>query len=159
MVTELGKLPRLFSQQVVRTKRHPPLRLDPGPAETHPVHRRFQVVVTDVPGRHPTEDPERLDMALHERLLGLGDEHPVHRLARVRHPQREQVTLHRLPGQAHPHVGEVDLSLSARLMQLRHGALQMPARLPRLRHDLAPAPRHILGHRRVRRRLEPVLDT
>src|SRR5262245_53378154 len=52
-------------EAVVRPERRPPLRLDTSAAEADPVHRRFEVVVADVPRRHPAQHPKRLRVALH----------------------------------------------------------------------------------------------
>ena len=59
-------------ETVVGTERHPPVGLEPVAAGQHPRHRRLQVVVADVPPRHPTQPVERVDMAFQERLLRLG---------------------------------------------------------------------------------------
>jgi hypothetical protein len=73
-------------EPVVRAERHPPLGLDTAATEADPIDRRLEVVVADVAGRDTAQRAEGLDVALQERLLGLGLEHPVHRLARVGHP-------------------------------------------------------------------------
>jgi hypothetical protein len=61
------------------TKLHPPIRLGPVPPEQHSGHGGFQVVVTDLLGRHPAELGERLQVALQKRLLALRAKRPVHR--------------------------------------------------------------------------------
>ena len=72
----------------------------------------------------------------------------VHRLARVRQPQREQEALGHLSVQAHPQIGEVDLGLRAGRMALRHepGHHPGPGGVPggRLRHQLRTAAVHVL---------------
>ena len=63
----------------------------------------------------PPSTLERVHVALQERLLPLGGERPVHRLARVRQPQREQEAPWSSPRRSiDPQVGEVDLGLARR---------------------------------------------
>ena len=59
----------------------------------------------------------------------------MHRLPRVRQPQREQEALGHLPGQAHPQIGEVDLGLRPGRVALRHepGHHPRPGGVPRRR--------------------------
>ena len=101
-----------------------------------------------MPGRRPAQLLERIHVALQERLLPEGCRGPVHRLARGRHPQREQRSLGLHPAQDHPQVGEVDLGLRARFMGLRHERLRR--RPAGLGPDLRPPLRHVVAHRRVR---------
>jgi len=61
--------------------------------------------------RRATQDVEGLLVAFEERLLALGGERPMHRLAREREPQREQETLGADPNQIDPQIREVDLGL------------------------------------------------
>jgi hypothetical protein len=68
-------------EAVVGPERHPPGRLGAGPAEQHPRHRCFKVVVADVEPRSASEDLERHLMTFQERLLALGGVGPVNRLA------------------------------------------------------------------------------
>ena len=58
-------------EPVMRAQRDELRVLQPVPAQQHPHHRRFEVVVPDLPGRHPTEGLERLHVPVQERLLGL----------------------------------------------------------------------------------------
>ena len=69
----------------------PPRRLGPAAARHHLGHRRGQVVIPDMPPRHPARHRERGHVPLQERLLRLAGIHPVDALARVRQPVREQV--------------------------------------------------------------------
>jgi hypothetical protein len=73
----------------------------------------------------------------------------VHRLARIRQPQREQVALHRLTSQPHPHIGEVHLGFGARLVRLRHHPLRLHPALLGLGGDLRAALVHIVTNRRI----------
>ncbi len=142
-------------EPVVRPERHPLLGLQPVAPEQHPRHRRLEIVVADPVERHPAEGLERVHVPLDERLLPLRGEHPVHRPARRRQPQREQEAVGQYSVELHPQISEVDLSLRARRMRLRHERLlDRPARL---RRDLGPASRDVVAHRRVRQPREPVL--
>ena len=60
----------LRREQIVRTQRDEPVRLDPAAALQHLLHRRAQVVEPDL-REHAAEPFERLDVQLQERLLGL----------------------------------------------------------------------------------------
>jgi hypothetical protein len=59
-------------------------------------------------------------VAFQERLLAAGGKDAVHRLARVRQPEREQRAGDLLAAQPHGHVAEVDLGLGAGPVRLRH---------------------------------------
>ena len=142
-------------EAVVGAERDPPVRLEPVPAGQHPRHRRLQVVVADVPPRHPAQLVERIHVALQERLLPLGAERPVHRPARRRQPEREQVHLRLHPAQQHPQVGEVDLALGTHRMVLRDERLR--GRPARLRPHLRPPFRDVVADRRVRQPVRAVL--
>ncbi|MFE2218494.1 hypothetical protein ACFW93_42100 [Streptomyces canus] len=52
-------------------------------------------------------------VALEERLLTAGGEHPVHRLPGERQPQAEQMALHQLVPQTDRDLAEVDLGFGA----------------------------------------------
>jgi hypothetical protein len=104
--------------------------------------RRLEVVVADPTG-HPTQVREPLDVALEERLLGLGHKPPMERPARARQAHREQPQLRQRPPKPHPQLREVDLSLRARLMNLRDHHLADPAT------QLAAQPGDVLAHRRL----------
>jgi hypothetical protein len=69
-------------QAPVGAERGPPVGLHPRPAEPDDLRdRRLEVVIADLPGRHPAQDPERVLAALEERLLAARQRHAVHRLA------------------------------------------------------------------------------
>jgi len=90
---------------------------------------------------------ERGDVTLEESFLPLRGIDPVHRPARGRQPEREQVALGLHPRQHHPDLTKVDLSLRARGVLLRDEHLP-PA--PDLRVDLRPPNPDIVTDRRVR---------
>jgi hypothetical protein len=142
-------------EAVVRAERDPALVLHPGAAKHHPLDRAGQVVVADLLGRHPAQPPERIDVALQERLLPLRQRGPVRGPPRIRQPHREQGGLRLHPAQEHPQIVEIHLALGPRLIRLRHAPrLQRP---PRPGEDLRAAPGHIVPHRRIRDRCDPVL--
>ena len=79
----------------------------------------------------------------------------MHRLSRVRQPEREQEAARRFAGEHHPHITEIDLRLRARKMVLQHESrLRRP---PRLQRDLPAARRHIVPHARIRQLAHAVL--
>src|SRR5260370_7729539 len=100
-----------------------------------------------LPRRHPAQNGERMQMTLNESLLPLRGEHPVHRLARVRQPQREQETLRHLPGQPDPHITEINLGLRPGQMCLHHERRPPPASPPD--PPLPPPPPHIATPPRI----------
>ncbi|MFE4720875.1 hypothetical protein ACFRLW_31555, partial [Streptomyces sp. NPDC056728] len=61
-----------------------------------------------------------MNVAFEEGFLAAGGEHPVHGLAGVGQPQREQEDLGHLAREHHVDVAEVDLRLSSGQMGLRH---------------------------------------
>ncbi len=65
-----------------------------------------------------------MDVAFEERLLAAGGEDPVDRLARDRHPEREQHAGDGLTSQVDHDLAEVDLSLGARPVGLREEHLR-----------------------------------
>jgi len=144
----LHKRVSLFSQRVVRPERHPAVRLDPGAAEQHPRHGRFEIVIADLLNRHATEPVEGVDVAFQERLLPLRQRRAVRRAAGERQPHREQRGLGLDPAHDHPQIVEVDLGLRRRRMGLRHEALLQ--RLAGLRGNLGATFAHMVTHRRVR---------
>ncbi|MFF3412301.1 hypothetical protein ACFYW8_40390 [Streptomyces sp. NPDC002742] len=87
-------------------------------------------------------------MAFEESFLTCGGEHRVHRLARVRQPQRELVETRHITGQHHADLTEVDLCLSPRQVRLRneHGLRTDPRVLPDLRTPVL----HIGADHRIR---------
>ena len=137
-------------QAPVGAERGPPIGLHPGTAE--PDHLRdcgLEVVIADLPGRHPAQDAERVLVALKERLLPARQRDPVHRLARERQPQAEQEALDVLPGQPDHGLAEIDFRLVARAMRLPHEHLSRAT--AGLRPDLRLAlgdirPDHGIGH-------------
>ena len=131
-------------------KRQPAGVLLPVPALHHPRHRRRQVVVADVPPRHPARHGERGHVPLQQCLLRTRRVYPVHAQARVREPVGEQVAVSVPAVQLDRDRPEVDLGLRPRLLGLRHVSLQGPRLPPRLRLDLRTAARHVLRHVRVR---------
>ena len=140
----------------MRPERRPPRVLDPRPAlAQHPGHRGSQVVVPDLPGRDAAQHGERVHVAFQEGLLPAGRRHQVHRLAGIRHPEREQVALDQHPGQPHPQLPEIDLSLQARRVMLRDEHLRRAAAL--LDADLRPAPGHVIADRPIRHVPRPML--
>lgn len=73
-------------QAVVGAERGPSVGLDSLTVEPdHLRDRGLEIVVADLANRYP-EDPERMGVALEERLLTGRCRHPVHRLTRVRQP-------------------------------------------------------------------------
>lgn len=80
-------------ETVVRSELLPAHRFDAVAAEQDALDGRAQVVVADLSMWDAAEAVEGVDVALQERLLPLRAEHPVHRPAREREPQREQETL------------------------------------------------------------------
>lgn len=88
---------------------------------------------------------EGVDVAFEERLLALGGERPVHRLARVRHIRSVNNRVFVFPPQDHPLVGVVDLGLRARGVGLRHEPRRQL--LPRLDQDLRTAAGDVVPHR------------
>lgn len=130
----------------VRTARNPSFVLHPGASESeHLADCGSQIVVTDLAGRDPAQHAEGMQVAFEKRLLPAGGEHPVDRLAGVRHPEREQKTAGPLDPQQHIHVAEVDLGLDPGPVRRRD---EHPGRSPARRHpDLrAPQP-HAVTHR------------
>ncbi|MDH6222860.1 hypothetical protein M2283_010212 [Streptomyces pseudovenezuelae] len=112
----------------VRTKGDPPLGFRPLPREPQDLgDRRLQVVVAHLAAPHPAQHVQRVDMAFEERLLAAGSGHPVHRLARVRQPQREQIAAGGHPRQHDMDVAEVDLRLVTGYVGLRDEHLLRPA--------------------------------
>ncbi|MDH6493702.1 hypothetical protein M2157_009789 [Streptomyces sp. SAI-127] len=112
----------------VRTESDPPLRFRALPGEAQDLgDRRFQIVVAHLAAGHPAQHGQRVDMAFEERLLAAGSRHPVHRLAGVRQPQREQIAASGHPRQHDVDITEVDLRLVPRHMGLRDEHLLRPA--------------------------------
>ena len=68
----------------------------------------------------------------------------MHRFPRIREPEREQVALREHARQHDPHVPEVNLSLSARLVRLRDEHLRRTPAL--LDPDLRTAPPDVIAH-------------
>ena len=132
----------------MRPERDRPLGFVPAASEQHPGHRGLQVVITDLVDRGAVQLGERADVALQERFLALGGEHPVHRLTRVRLAQGEQKRLLFRSAKHDPQISKVDLCLTARLVSLRDEALVQAA--ARLCGDLPAAPGHVVPHGRVR---------
>jgi hypothetical protein len=133
-------------EPVVRAQRDEPLVLEPLAPQHHPDHRGPQVVVADHPGRHPAQRGERPHVPVQKRLLRLVGVGHVHRLARVRQPQHEQVQAHHHPADRGAELTEVHLGLSARRMPLRHHHL--PPVQPHLGLELPDQrPDAGLGHR------------
>jgi hypothetical protein len=129
-------------EPIVAAQGDEPLVLNAIAALEDPRDRGAEVVVADPVG-HPTQVHEPLDVALEERLLGLGHKRPMERPARARQAHGEQPQLRQRPLQPHPQLGEVDLSLRARLMDLRDHHLADPAT------QLAAQPGDVLAHRRL----------
>lgn len=105
---------------VVGTDGGPPVGLDPLAGE--PDHARdggLEVVVADLPGRHPAEHVEGVDVTLEEGFLPSRGTDPVHGLARVGEPKAEQRAGYELAAQADGDVAEVNLGLAAREVLLR----------------------------------------
>ncbi len=105
---------------VVGTDGGPPVGLDPLAGE--PDHARdggLEVVVADIPGRHPAEHVEGVDVTLEEGFLPSRGTDPVHGLARVGEPKAEQRPGYELAAQADGDVAEVNLGLAAREVLLR----------------------------------------
>ncbi len=101
-------------------ERHPAPGLGAVAAKQHPRHRGLEVVVADVEHRRPAEHRERRQVPFQERLLPLGGIGPVDGLTRERQPHREQEDLRADPRQVDPQIREVDLTLGAGLVGLRH---------------------------------------
>jgi len=104
----------------MRPQRDEPRVLQPLPAQQHPQHRGLEVVVPDLPGRHPTERLERPDMPIQERLgrdVAIRD---VHRPRRTRQPHHKHVQLQPLSRDHRDEITEIDLRIPARDMRLRH---------------------------------------
>ena len=129
---------------VVAAQGHKPWVQPPLPAQQHPDHRRGQVVVTDHPGRHPTQHGERLHMTVQKGLLSLVAVGDMHRLTRMRQAQHEHEQLRRLPTDHGLELAEVDLRLLRRAVSLRH------RHQPPTRADLTTKTGHQRPHARLR---------
>lgn len=130
-------------QREVGPERDPAIGLDPLAGEPdHLSHGGLEVVVADLPGRHPSENLEGVHVALEERLLPTGRRCPVDSLARVGHPQREQMTGHQVAAEPHRELAEVDLAFAARQVGLRHEHVRLATAV--LDPDL-PAPVRDVG--------------
>lgn len=139
---------------VVGTDSGPPVGLDPLAGE--PDHARdggLEVVVADLPGRHPAEHVEGVDVTLEEGFLPSRGTDPVHGLARVGEPKAEQRAGYELAAQADGDVAEVNLGLAARRcscgMNALAGSCPTSTRISRRRvatysrtiqYDTTPAP-------------------
>jgi len=126
----------------------PPVGLHPNPGEAeHAGHRRGQVVVADLPGRHAAQHAERMRVALEKRLLPLRSRHAVHCLAGEGQPEHEHVTQSADPGQVNVNVAEIDLGVLPGLVGLRDEHLRRPA--SRLDPDLRLAARDVGPDHRI----------
>ena len=123
-------------------ERGPAGRLGPVPAGQHLRHRRGQVVIPDMPPRHPAGHLERGHVPLEKGLLRAGGIDAVHPLAGIRQPVGEQVAGRHLTGQHDAHRPEIHLRLGTRLLGLRHvprhAARPPPAAPPRSPPAAAP---------------------
>ena len=106
-----------------------PFRLGPVPASQHALHRRLQVVVAD-PARHAAHLLKGADMAVEERLLGLVQIHPVKPLAGRGEAEHEHPALREHAVEPEGEPPEVDPTLGAGRMPLRHLHLHQHHRLP-----------------------------
>ncbi len=128
---------------VMRAQRDKPLRLGPVPAPQHPDHGGLEVVVAD-PAGHRAEILERQHMPFQERLLRLGRERNMKRPPRARQPQHEQPQLQQRPGDHGVELTEVNFSLRAGQVRLRH------ADLGPVQAQLGAAAGHMPRHRHLR---------
>ena len=103
----------------MRSERRPAVGLDPLTAEpNHARDRGLEVVVTDLPDRHPAEDAEGVGVAFEEGFLSRRGTDAVHGLAGVGESEAEQRASDKLAPQLDGHITEVDLCLPAREMFL-----------------------------------------
>ena len=130
-------------EQVVRAHRDEPIGLDPPAAAQHLLHRRAQVVVSDL-AEHAAEPVERQLVTFQERLLGL--DRRGHRERRPRETRAHVEQVHHRPG-----AGQLDLGLPP--IDLRRpagawtcGTNTSPDRQPQLAAALAD----MITHRRLR---------
>lgn len=95
------------------------------------------------------------DELFEESLLAAGGEHAVHRLARIRQPEREQPAADLLTGQPDRHVPEVDLGLDPGPIRLRDERVARPP--AGLRPDLTPPVSHVTPDHLVRHLIGAIL--
>lgn len=95
------------------------------------------------------------DELFEESLLSAGGEHAVHRLARIRQPEREQPAADLLTGQPDRHVPEVDLGLDPGPIRLRDERVARPP--AGLRPDLTPPVSHVTPDHLVRHLIGAIL--
>jgi len=137
-------------------ERGPAGRLGPVPAAQHLRHRRGQVVIPDMPPRHPAGHLERGHVPLEKGLLRAAGIHPVDALPGIREPVGEQLAGRHLASQHDAHRPEVHLRLGTGLLGLRHEPRHAARPRPVLRLDLGPPRPRVLAHIRIRHR-HPVL--
>jgi len=150
MSSRLSRLTIERAEPVPGAEGQPPGGLGAAAAGQHLGHRRGQVVVPDVPPRHPARGLERGHVPFQEGFLSLAGIHPVAGLAGERQAVGEQVALGQMAGQLDEHVTEIHLGLGARLLSLRHEPVRAAVPSPRRGGDPGAAPLHVLGHGRIR---------
>ena len=106
---------------VVQAERGPPVGFDPLPAEPdHAGDGGLEIVVADLPGRHPTQHIEGVGVALEERLPPSRGADSVHGPTGVGQSQAEQRACDKLAAQPDRDLTEIDLGLPTGQVLLRN---------------------------------------